>query len=187
MTLTNAGKPRILFVVGSLRERSLNRQMAEVAIALIADRAETDILDWGDVPPFNQDAEFPAPDSVARVRAQVAQADALWFATPENNHSIPGVLKNLLDWLSRPPASDEVSVVAGKVATASTVAGSSCGRYVQAALLPVFDFLGLDVPAAPFACAAFDRVQLTSSELAVTEAVKVDLARQVDALLEKLS
>ncbi len=182
MTLTNAGKPRILFVVGSLRERSLNRQMAEVAIALIADRAETDILDWGDVPPFNQDAEFPAPDSVARVRAQVAQADALWFATPENNHSIPGVLKNLLDWLSRPPASDEASVIAGKVATASTVAGSFCGRYVQAALLPVFDF-----PAAPFACAAFDRAQLTSSELAVTEAVKVDLARQVDALLEKLS
>lgn len=43
--MTNAGKPRILFVVGSLRERSLNRQMAEVAIALIADRAETDILD----------------------------------------------------------------------------------------------------------------------------------------------
>lgn len=185
--MEDTGKPHILFIVGSLRAESLNRQLAEVAVDALDDRAETELLEWADVPSFNQDAEFPAPEPVARVRERVAWADALWFATPENNHSIPGVLKNLIDWLSRPVGAGEPSVIAGKVVTASTVAGGSCGRYVQAALLPVFDFLQLIVPAAPFACTSFDREQLTTSTLAVTDALRADLARQADALLAKLA
>lgn len=180
-------KPHILFIVGSLRKKSLNRQLAEAAITLIGDRAETEILEWGDVPPFNQDTEFPAPEAVVRVREKVSNSDALWFATSENNHSIPGVLKNLIDWLSRPVSDNEGAVIIGKTATASTVAGGSCGRYVQSALLPIFGFLKLGAPAAPFTCISFNREEFTSSKLNVTDDLKVDLTRQIDALLAKLN
>lgn len=179
-------KPRILFIVGSLRKKSLNRQLADAAIMLIGDRAETEILEWGDIPPFNQDTEFPAPEAVVRVRNKVSQADALWFATPENNHSISGVLKNLIDWLSRSVSNDEGAVIMGKTATASTVAGGSCGRYVQSALLPIFGYLRLETPASPYTCTSFNREEFTSSELDVTDDLKVDLTRQIDALLAKL-
>lgn len=179
-------KPTVLFIVGSLRAQSLNRQLADAAIELIGDRATCEILEWDDVPAFNQDVEHPAPDPVTRVRQKVVAADALWFATPENNHSIPGVLKNLVDWLSRPVSESEPAVIIGKLATASTVAGGSCGRYVQSALLPVFEFLQIKAPAAPFACTCFTRAEFTSSVLDVTSELKAELSAQIDALLARL-
>ncbi|MFA6642538.1 MAG: NADPH-dependent FMN reductase, partial [Methanomethylophilus sp.] len=96
--------PRILAVVGSLREQSLNRQLAVLAGQALGNRAVFEVLDYRDIPLFDQDEEFPAPAAVARVRRQVLEADALWFFSPEYNHFFPGVLKNLVDWLSRPPA-----------------------------------------------------------------------------------
>lgn len=141
--------PTILFVVGSLRKDSLNRQLAEQAIALLGDQAHVELLDWSAIPVFSQDIEFPAPDQVSRVRALVEKADALWIASPEYNHGVPGGLKNLIDWLSRPLANGDPGVIGGKLVTVSTVAGSSCGRYAHAALLPTFDFLGMKVIDAP--------------------------------------
>ena len=70
--------------------------------------------------------------------------------------------------------------------TVSSVAGSSCGRYAQAALLPTLDFLKLELTASPFTSVAFDREQFTTSTLAVTEGLKADLAHQAAALLAKL-
>lgn len=99
---------------------------------------------------------------------------------------MPGGLKNLIDWLSRPVGPDEGAVIEGKVATVSSVAGSSCGRYAQAALLPTLDFLKLELAASPFTSVAFDREQFTTSTLAITEGLKADLAHQAAALLAKL-
>lgn len=183
----STSKPHILFIVGSLREASLNRQLAHVAIKIIGDRATCEILEWDDVPLFNQDIETPAPKAVSRVREAVMKADALWFATPENNHSIPGALKNLIDWLSRPVGKDEPAVIMGKLATASTVAGSSCGRYVHAALLPVFEYLKMPQPNAPYASKCFSRQEFSSSTLEVSDALKVALSQQIDALFAKLA
>lgn len=182
----SANKPHILFIVGSLRKGSLNRQLANAAIETIGDRATCEILQWDDVPAFNQDIEHPAPEAVTRVRASVAKADALWFATPENNHSIPGVLKNLIDWLSRPISETEPAIINGKIATVSTIAGSSCGRYVQSALLPIFDYLKLVSPASPNTCKCFTRPEVTSSTLEVTDTMKAELTQQIDALFAKL-
>ena len=95
----------IVAIAGSLRTGSLNRQLAEEAQRIVAELepdARFTILDWSDVPIFNQDIEHPAPEAVARVRAEVLDADGVWFFTPEYNHFFPGPLKNLLDWLSRP-------------------------------------------------------------------------------------
>ncbi len=94
--------PRILMIVGSLREHSFNRQLAREVERIIGDRAEVSYLDWHDVPFMDQDIEWPTPEPVAAARAAVLSADGLWFFSPEYNYQIPGGLKNLLDWLSRP-------------------------------------------------------------------------------------
>ena len=113
-----------LFVVGSFRAKSFNRQLAREAEALLAPRAKVEWLDFRDVPLMNQDAENPAPEAVAKAREAVLAADGVWFFTPEYNFSYPGLLKNLLDWLSRPrDPSDRTSpsVLAGKKCTVSGV------------------------------------------------------------------
>lgn len=63
---------------------------------------ETSFLDYSKLPFMSQDIEFPAPIEVEKVRNDVKGADALWIVTPEYNGSVPGALKNFLDWISRP-------------------------------------------------------------------------------------
>lgn len=93
---------KILFVIGSLRAKSFNRQVADVAKEMIGNRAEVSVLDYSDLPLLNQDIEQPELEVVARIRKEVSEADGLWIFTPEYNKGYPGHLKNLLDWLSRP-------------------------------------------------------------------------------------
>ena len=93
---------KILFIIGSLRAKSFNRQVANVAKEIIGNRAEVQELDYRDLPLLNQDVEQPEPAVVARIRKEIAEADGLWIFTPEYNMSYPGHLKNLLDWMSRP-------------------------------------------------------------------------------------
>ena len=184
---TKGGTPKVLFIVGSLRKQSFNRQLAEEARKILGDRAETSVLEWADVPVLNQDEEFPAPAAVQRVRDAVAAADALWFVTPEYNHSMPGGLKNLIDWLSRPLQDGSPAVIMKKPATYSAFAGGSCGRYVLAAVIPTFEFLQLDLIKVPPTSGSFNRQEFETSVLQVTDPLRTDLSRQADALLEKLS
>lgn len=118
--------PQILMIVGSLREHSFNRQLAREVERIIGDRAEVSYLDWHDVPFMDQDIEWPTPEPVAAARAAVLSADGLWFFSPEYNYQIPGGLKNLLDWLSRPLDEHDrtsPSAIKGKRAAVSGVGG----------------------------------------------------------------
>ena len=180
----SASLPNVLLIAGSLRKQSLNRQLAEQAAAVIGDRAHTELLEWADVPVFNQDIEFPAPQPVTRVRKTVKEADALWVVTPEYNHGVPGPLKNLVDWLSRPTEDGGEGVIVGKTVTFSSVAGSSCGRYSLGAWLSTVDFLKV-VPA-NFTGTSFDRAQFTSSVLKLSDAARAAVEGQADALLKAL-
>ena len=94
-------KKKLVFVVGSLRKGSFNRQLADYAAGAVADAADVEVLDYSDVPLLNQDIEFPAPEAVTRVRKAVSAADGVWVFTPEYNFSFPAPVKNLFDWLSR--------------------------------------------------------------------------------------
>ena len=119
---------KILMIVGSLRQNSFNMQLAKKVAQLLADKADADILEYADVPFMNQDYEFPTPESVQKVRQAVLNADGIWMFTPEYNYQIPGVMKNLLDWLSRPVLPNDRrrnSVLKGKPVTISGVAGKS--------------------------------------------------------------
>ena len=92
----------ILGIPGSLRKASFNRHALVAAQALVPAGATLEIFDLEGIPPFNQDLEKQPPARVTELKAKVRAVDAILFATPEYNYSIPGVLKNAIDWGSRP-------------------------------------------------------------------------------------
>ena len=95
---------RILGISGSLRRDSHNTRLLRAAAEMLPPGAELELFDGlGDVPPYNEDVDVePAPAGVERLRRAIAEADALLIGTPEYNASVPGVLKNAVDWASRP-------------------------------------------------------------------------------------
>ena len=95
-------KLRILGIAGSLRAGSYNAAALRAAVDLCPDDAEIEVLSIAGLPGFNQDDEANPPAQVAEMKAKIRAADAILFVTPEYNYSIPGVLKNAIDWASRP-------------------------------------------------------------------------------------
>lgn len=139
-------KLKILAIVGSLRKNSYNRQLATLAGDLVKEKADFSILDYTEVPFFNQDIEYPAPDSVSNIRNKVKSADGIWFFVPEYNHYFSGVLKNLLDWLSRPISKDMPQVLFGKPAAISGITPGLFGTsHAQDHLVTLISFLNMDI------------------------------------------
>lgn len=98
-------QPRILVLVGSLRAASVNRRLAEAAVHAAASDAEISIYEGlADIPFYNEDIDVPgsAPAAAESLRAAAGAADGFLVFTPEHNGTIPAVLKNAIDWLSRP-------------------------------------------------------------------------------------
>ncbi len=95
-------KIRILGFAGSLRKQSFNRALLSAAYEIVPDNATLEIFDLEGIPPFNQDLENDPPEKVKDFKAKIRAADAILIVTPEYNYSIPGVLKNAIDWASRP-------------------------------------------------------------------------------------
>lgn len=120
--IENLRPVRALGIAGSLRSGSWNGQLLDAAVDLAPDDLEIDVFDELEaIPPYNADREADPPPSVARLKAAIAERDALVIATPEYNFGIPGILKNALDWASTPPGR---SVMIGKTAA---VMGASPG------------------------------------------------------------
>ncbi|NWG10411.1 NAD(P)H-dependent oxidoreductase [Candidatus Bathyarchaeota archaeon] len=93
---------KILGFAGSLRRGSYNKGLLRAAATLVPDGVKLEIFDIEGIPPFNQDYEKQPPEKVKEFKAKIRAADALLIATPEYNYSMPGVLKNAIDWASRP-------------------------------------------------------------------------------------
>jgi chromate reductase len=152
-TETHASAKRrstVLALPGSLRRGSYNRHLLEAAVELAPAGLEVRLYgDLASIPLFNEDIEHPGggPDAVWRLRREVGAANALLIATPEYNQSIPGVLKNAIDWLSRPAPNE---VLEGK---AVSVVGASTGpwgtRLAQSALRQVLHATGAYVLPGP--------------------------------------
>lgn len=108
MSDINVSDIKVLALVGSLRAASVNRQLAELAAESAPDGVAVTVFDGlGDLPFYNQDLDSPAenadvPASVTKLRSAAAGSDAALVVTPEYNGSIPAVIKNAIDWLSRP-------------------------------------------------------------------------------------
>jgi len=95
-------KIEILGIAGSLRKNSYNRFALQAAQELVPDDAVLNLIELHGIPVFNQDDEMALPASVLEFKRRILAADAILFATPEYNYSVPGVLKNAIDWASRP-------------------------------------------------------------------------------------
>jgi chromate reductase, NAD(P)H dehydrogenase (quinone) len=93
-----------LAICGSLRQASYNKMALKAAIALAPQDVKIESFDIGQIPPYNEDVKAAGfPPVVQELRQKIAAADALLFVTPEYNYSAPGILKNAIDWASRPP------------------------------------------------------------------------------------
>ena len=93
---------RILGIAGSLRRQSYNRAALRAAAQLAPEGATIDIFELDGIPGFSEDDEQRPPEKVVELKRRIREADAVLFVTPEYNYSIPGVLKNAIDWASRP-------------------------------------------------------------------------------------
>lgn len=115
MSDTETPRPlRVLGFAGSLRAASYNKMLLRAAVELAPPGMEIEVFDLGGIPLFDEDVESAGtPPAVEAFRDAIRRADALLIATPEYNHGVPGVLKNAIDWASRPPRK---SPLAGKPA-----------------------------------------------------------------------
>jgi chromate reductase, NAD(P)H dehydrogenase (quinone) len=112
---------RVLGVSGSLRSDSHNRRLLRAAAALLPPGVELELFDGlKAVPPFDEDDEARPGEAVSRWREAIGASDAVLFATPEYNSTLPGQLKNAIDWASRPTASAALRNVPAAVIGAST-------------------------------------------------------------------
>jgi chromate reductase len=117
----------VALIIGSLRRDSLNKKLARNLMDIGRDMLSFTLVPLDELPRYNQDLEKELPEPVARFKAAVEAADAVLFVTPEYNRGIPGVLKNALDWGSRPPGKNSW----GKKPAA--IAGTSPGHVGTAA------------------------------------------------------
>ncbi|MCL5122579.1 MAG: NAD(P)H-dependent oxidoreductase [Candidatus Marsarchaeota archaeon] len=134
-------KTRILGVAGSLRKDSYNRALLGAIAGIAPDGIEVEIYELNDIPLYNQDIDTPEsmPESVRDFKRRIKEADAILFVTPEYNRSIPGVLKNAIDWASRPY--NDNSFDDKPVATIGATDGMLGTAVVQYHLREVFSFL----------------------------------------------
>jgi chromate reductase, NAD(P)H dehydrogenase (quinone) len=135
---------RFIGISGSLRQGSYNTALLRAAAELVPSGSTVEIASLAGIPLYDGDleSEHGIPDVVTRLKDRIAAADGLVLATPEYNNSIPGVLKNAIDWLSR-PAKDVPRVFGGKpVALFGATPGVGGTRLAQAAWGPILRALG---------------------------------------------
>jgi chromate reductase, NAD(P)H dehydrogenase (quinone) len=171
---------KILGISGSLRRDSHNTNLLRAAAEAAGPGCDLELYErLKAIPPYDEDDDVePRPDAVADLSAAIADADAVLFATPEYNSSIPGQLKNAIDWISRPVATNVLRNKPVAVVGAST--GAFGAVWAQAELRKVLASLGarvldVELPVGR-AQAKFDRAQLTD------EALRERVGEVVDAL-----
>jgi chromate reductase, NAD(P)H dehydrogenase (quinone) len=128
--MSEARPINVLAICGSLRAQSYNRAALRYAISVKPPGMQIEVAEIGAIPPYNEDVRaqgFPPP--VETLRRQIAAADALLFVTPEYNYSIPGVLKNAIDWASRPPDQPFAGKPAAIMGAAAGMAGTARAQY----------------------------------------------------------
>ncbi len=153
----------ITFINGSLRKGSFNQSIIDyIKSSLETKGYSISQLEISNLPFINQDIEFPAPASVSAIREEVKKADALWIVTPEYNGSVPGPLKNMLDWISRPVERGVFGApdfVKGKLVAISGASGNSAaslvmnelkGLLTRMAMNPLDEMAGITLPTEAF-------------------------------------
>jgi chromate reductase len=138
---------KILGIAGSLRKASYNKGALRAAQQLCPDGAKIEAIELDGIPPFNQDEERNPPQKVTELKNRIRAADAILLVTPEYNYGLPGVLKNAIDWASRPYGDNAWD---GKpVAIMSAALSMGGGVRAQYQLRQCFVFLNMDAVVQP--------------------------------------
>lgn len=173
----------VLGIAGSLRKGSYNRALLNAAVELAPDGMTIEIYDHlREIPPYDQDLDAAGPPEVVRdLKRRVREADALLIATPEYNYGVPGVLKNAIDWVSRPPADTPLAGKPAAILGASTGIGGTIRA--QLALRQTFVFTNTLVVQKPEVIVT-QAAQKFDAELRLVDPTARQLLRQ---LLESLA
>lgn len=176
-------KINILGIVGSLRKDSFNRAALQTAAGSTPENVDLEIYgDLGLIPLFNQDEESHPPKVVKDLKDKICMSDAILIATPEYNYSIPGVLKNAIDWASRPYGD---SAWQGKpVAIMSASGGMLGGARAQYQLRQVFVFLNMHPLNKPEVIIPFAQEKVDSEGRITDLHTKEKITELVDALVK---
>ncbi|WP_062114230.1 NADPH-dependent FMN reductase [Aureimonas sp. AU40] len=138
---------QVAVLVGSLRKDSINRKFAEALGKLAAGRLEFRFVELGDVPMYNDDLFENLPASITRLKNDIASADAVLFVSPEYNRSFPAVLKNAIDWGTRPYGQNSFATKpGGLVGTSPGAAGGAAGQNHLKSVLNVVDVVLMGQP-----------------------------------------
>ena len=186
-TINPTNMKKILFVIGSLRKQSFNRELSETVKGMLQGKAEVTELDYSQVPFINQDEEYPAPQAVTDARKAIAEADGVWIFSPEYNYSYPGHVKNLIDWLARPvdPADRNApTVLAGKKFTLTGAGGKAATAGCRKLLTTLLTVLKADVMTEGQTGIALNIEAWTEGRMILTEEQKAQLAKQAELFLE---
>ncbi len=134
-------KIKVLGFAGSLRKGSYNKALLRTALEELPEDMELEVFDLEGIPPYDQDLDDDMPDRVKEFKRKVRAADAILIATPEYNYSVPGVLKNAIDWASRPPGDN--SWDDKPVAVMSASIGMLAGARAQYHLRQTFVYINM--------------------------------------------
>jgi len=170
---------KIAVIVGSLRRESINRKLAEALAKLAGPKLEFVFIKIDDLPLFNQDLEASPPAAVTRIKGQIDGADGVLIVTPEYNRSIPGVLKNALDWASRPYGKNSFS---GKPTAGIGASGGAIGTAAaQQHLRSILAYLNVVLMGQPEAYIQFKQGLVDDQHNVTDESVRKFLQTYVDA------
>jgi chromate reductase len=137
----------ILGFAGSLRQQSYNRALLRACRELLPQDASLEIFELDGIPLFNQDNETSLPPAVAEFKQKISKADALLIITPEYNFSVPGVLKNAIDWASRPSGDNSFGGKVAAIMSASPgMLGGARAQYHLRQVLVCLDVQTLNKP-----------------------------------------
>jgi chromate reductase len=170
----------ILGFSGSLRKDSYNKALLRTAAELVPEDVQIEIFDLGGIPPFNQDLEDQPPGKVKEFKASIRAADALLIATPEYNYGVPGVLKNAIDWGSRPYGDN---VFDGKpVALMSASTGTLGGARAQYQLRQTFVALNMFALNRPEVTVRFADAKIDENGKVTDEETRQRIKKLVESL-----
>jgi chromate reductase len=173
--ITNVNKVHILSFAGSLRKGSYNKLLLTTAAKALPEGVSMDIFDLEGIPLYNQDLESAPNDRVLALKNSIRSADAILIATPEYIYSVPGVLKNAIDWASRPPKDNPFQ---GKpVAIVGATPGMLGTSRAQYHLRQTFVFLDMRPLNKPEVMVAFARDKFDENGTLTDETTKALLSQ----------
>jgi chromate reductase len=171
----------ILGFAGSLRKGSYNKALLRAAAELLPQEATLEIFDLEGIPPFNQELEARMPEKVKEFKAKIRAADAILIATPEHNYSVPGVLKNAIDWASRPYGDNSFEGKPAAIMSAST--GMLGGARAQYHLRQIFVFLDMHPINKPEVFVNFAGQKIDEQGILTDETARKIIKQLLDSLI----